>query len=112
MEKTALINFKLKRSWFFWIGPVLGLLFLSFIGWVFSLSFPSLLIGVFISYVNVEFLIHFHLLRFYIIKYVILFGALYFLIPYLSVVSFLIGLSGFFFYLIGFCIEVLRDDTF
>ena len=112
MEKTSI----LKRKPFFWISQICGgaLIFLASYFW--SLSFGSVLCGMLLVFVNMEFLFWLFPLRsvslyFLLLKYSVFALIVYILSSYIDGLSFLVGLSIVFFYLLGLSLEVMKYDS-
>ena len=112
MEKTSI----LKRKPCFWISQICGGGLILLASYYWSLSLGSVLCGVLLVFVNMELLFWLFPLRavslyFLILKYAGLALIIYILSLYMDGLSFLVGLSIVFFYLLGLSLEVLKYDS-
>ena len=102
-----------RRKPIFWLCQAIGVLLIILTCYLLSLSLVSVICGIFVAYINMELVIRMLQPRlfFIIFKYIILFSFLYVLIPYLDGMSFILGISGMLFYLMGLCVEVFKYDS-
>lgn len=112
MEKTSI----LKRKPCFWISQICGGALILFVSYFWSLSFGSVLCGILLVFVNMEFLFWLFPLRsvsvfFLLLKYSFLALIIYILSSYIDGLSFLVGLSIMFFYLLGLSLEAIKYDS-
>lgn len=112
MEKTSI----LKRKPCFWVSQLCGGIAILLASYYWTLSFRSVLCGVLLVFVNMEFLFWLFPLRpislyFFVLKYSLLALLIYILASYIDGLSFLVGLSIMFFYLLGLSLEVMKYDS-
>ncbi len=109
------VRLSIRKS-IFWTIQAIGLLFIQAGASYWKLSFWSVWGGILLVYLNMEIL--FWVIRnffssFYLIvlKYLIFVLLIYFLKDYIDLLSFLLGLSSIFFYIVGLSVEAVRNDS-
>ena len=104
------------RKAVFWAIQVIGLTLIQVGAYYWKLSFGSVWMGILLVYMNMEILFwiirnFFSSFYFILLKYLLFVLLIYFLKDHIELISFLLGLSSVFFYIIGLSIGAVRNDS-